>query len=151
MEAFRNRFGQDVIDRHFIRLAEGHKPERKGKLTLISGQSGGGCEDCPKLVQVTPTAQAMEQARSDLKRGLDQTDVLDEALENDAKRKKRSASVRARRKKPTKRKRSKSTPRKSSKKKKRKTAPKTKSSSGRKTRKRKHTNRKTKKPKRKRK
>ena len=108
MEAFRNRLSQDAIDRHFVRLAEGHKPERKGKFTLISGQSGRGSEEGPKLVQVTPTALAVEQAKSDLKRGLDQPDVLDEALERDAKRKKRSASQQARRKKPTKRKTSRS-------------------------------------------
>ena len=108
MEAFRNRLSQDAIDRHFVRLAEGHKPERKGKLTLISGQSGRGYEEGPKLVMVTPTALAVEQAKSDLKRGLDQPDVLDEALERDAKRKKRSASQQARRKKPTKRKTSRS-------------------------------------------
>ena len=123
MESFRNRLNQDAIDRHFVRLAEGHKPERKGKLTLFSGQSGrGGGETGPKVVQVTPAAQAVEQARSDLKRGLDQPDALDVALENDAKRKKRSTSREARRKRkrPASSSRSKSRKKSSSKKKKKK-------------------------------
>ena len=50
----------------------------------------------PKIQMVTPTAQAMEQAKDDLKRGWYQTNVLDEALERDAERKMLSRARKAR-------------------------------------------------------
>ena len=49
----------------------------------------------PKIQMISPIALALEQAKSDLKRGLDQTNVLDQALERDAKRKKRSKARKA--------------------------------------------------------
>jgi hypothetical protein len=52
----------------------------------------------PVIRLVTPVAQALEQAKSDLKRGWHQTTVFDEALERDALRKKLSQERKARRK-----------------------------------------------------
>ena len=109
-------------------------------------QSGSGNVNGPKLVMVTPTAQAIEQAKSDLKRGLDQPDVLDEALERDAKRKKLFASRRARRgpkKKPAKRKTARSKTRKPPKRKPAKRKPTKKRPTKRKPSKRRPTKKKT--------
>ena len=90
MEAYKNRPSQEVLNRHFVRLAEGHKPQRIGNLTLIEDlQQGKGDNKGPKLVMVTPTQHAVEQAKSALKRGIDQTDVYDAAMERDAERKRR--------------------------------------------------------------
>ena len=97
------RTTQEEINRHFIRMAEGHPPEIRGKLHLFTAPQSGkgnGRNDRVTIRMVTPTAQAVEQAKSDLKRGLGQTtNVLDEALERDAKRKKLSMERKARRRK----------------------------------------------------
>ena len=98
---------QDVINRHFIRMAEGYRPIKKGKLTLFSSsQTGSGKDDRhPPIQLVTPVAQALEQAKSDLKRGSEQMDVYDHAIEQDAKRKKLSDERKARRRRSVKPKR----------------------------------------------
>jgi hypothetical protein len=81
----------NAIEHHFIKMAEGYKPEKKKHLNMFAPQVGNG-EDTGKLELVTPTAQAAEQAKSDLKRGLDQTDILDNAINQETKRKKRTFS-----------------------------------------------------------
>ena len=67
-----NRLDRDILTRHFIALAQGHRPERRGKLNLITIPKGGKGEEPKKksedkLYMVTPIAQAVEQAKSDLK------------------------------------------------------------------------------------
>jgi hypothetical protein len=110
MDIYQPRTTQEEMTRHFIRMAEGHRPEksRDGKLSLFprsrggqTGDGGGGSKACLKIV--TPVAQAVEQAKSDLKRGVGQEpSVLDEALERDAKRLKLSQKREARRKRSNK-------------------------------------------------
>jgi hypothetical protein len=82
-----------AIEHHFIKMAEGYKPEKKKHLNLFSPQVGHGVEN-QKLELITPTAQATEQAKTDLKRGLDQTDIMDSVINQDVKRRKRSYSKR---------------------------------------------------------
>ena len=53
----------------------------------------------PKIKMISPVALALEQAKSDLKRGVHQTTIYDDALERDAERKKLSIQRQARRKK----------------------------------------------------
>ena len=93
-----NRLSQEVINHHFISVARGHRPQKRGKLTIISSQVGSGKETQPRLVVVSPTAQAVEQEKSDLKRGVNQTGVLEHALQQDATRKKKWEARKRRRK-----------------------------------------------------
>ena len=85
------------IRHHFEKLASGEKPFKKNGLIYINPQSGSGAKD---LKIVSPSQDAIDQAKSDLKRGLDDTDIYEDAIYSDAKRKKFSNNpVKKRRKK----------------------------------------------------
>ena len=90
----------ETFSRHFISLAQGQRPERKGNLTLITHPKGGKetnkkSED--KLYMVTPIAQAIEQAKSDLARGGHQETIYDRVMEDNAIRRKMQRKTKARR------------------------------------------------------
>ena len=81
---------QSLITDHFIKMAEGQRPVKKNGVILIP-QVGHG-SGVAELTIVSPSEDAVNQARSDLKRGVDNSNVYEEALRNDAKRKKLSQS-----------------------------------------------------------
>ena len=75
-----------------MQIANGEKPIKKNGLIFLnpSPQTGAGARD---LKIVSPSQDAIEQARSDLKRGVDDTDIYDSAIYNDVKRRKLSNSL----------------------------------------------------------
>jgi hypothetical protein len=99
-----NHFSTNYHDmqNHFIKMAQGYKPQKKKDINLFTSQVGSGSENSDNIQMVTPTAQATEQAKVDLKRGLDQTDVLDNAINQDVKRRKQSLSSKRQKKRTNK-------------------------------------------------
>ena len=97
-----NRIDQDTLTNHFIALAQGYRPERKGKLNLITDPKGGKSEEPKekskdKLYMVTPIAQAVQQAQSDLARGVHQPTIYDRVREENAMRRQLERKRKARR------------------------------------------------------
>lgn len=92
MDSYYPHLKQSLITDHFVKLSKGERPLKKKGIVLIP-QVGGA-----DLKLVSPSQDAVEQAHSDLKRGIDQVDIYQDALRQDAKRKRLSQSAAASRK-----------------------------------------------------
>ena len=87
---------QQQISAHFIDLAKGTHPVKKKGVILLPThhvQTGKGDTDVTDLKLVSPTKDAVNQAKSDLKRGIEDTDIYENAIRDDVKKKKLSQSL----------------------------------------------------------
>lgn len=87
---------QQQISEHFINVARGTTPVKKRGVILLPShhvQIGRGDTEVTDLKMVSPAKDAVNQAKSDLKRGIEDTDIYENAIRDDVKRKKLSQPV----------------------------------------------------------
>ena len=73
---------------HFLRMAEGKlKPNAKGTYAVDTVQSGGASSEEPLIKMVTPAAQAVDLAKSELEEEMKQDRLFSKVYKNTGKRK----------------------------------------------------------------